>query len=569
MDVSKLDFNFLEMFASHYSIACEVFDEKPETMPIKKQQKIREWIQKTYLDDMDFPNKICKYISKDVSTSDFFDFFKSCYVHVENEGTKQKQLFDKNAVDLPENVKNALWKIVQDGFSVSEITVLNQDIYINCGETSSCRVTLILKNASGIPDETVDFISFDGIGTFRKDENGYRLVGVTYNYDKEIEQTLIIRFLDAEIKEEIFNATSSIFITNPWDFLVETVSNIMEKEEYVGQYSFNEKERELLPLFKELKVFHWMYSDRLTARCKFSVLKSYIKEFNFNSLLKDFEKLETTLSNWNKRFQMSERIKEKLNQEKYEPLWRKIYNQVIESQAEYPIKTDVCCDKKDITELRNKIQQLMELHGYSGTYPHFVKHGSMDKIHLAQSYKMSYFVGKEKNVEYHIYCNEEFYSGQFTIQFLCGTALLRKGTNICDIFSCFFNANGKRFVNEISYETSFNNYALSHNLENIARIAVKKAELIKLTKEERELYDNNKIVSIPIILFGALFMGLLFGILMTLGMMLVCAIITLLVAGPQEILPMIIEMPWLCVFIFCVVGFGVAMSIVNFLAERK
>ncbi len=569
MDVSRLDFNFLEIFASQYSVACEVFEGKPETMPVKKQEKIRNWIQKTYLDNMDFPNKLNKYISKDVSTADFFEFLSSCYELVQREGTKKKQLFDKNAVDFPEKIQKFLWQIVEDGFFMSETTIYDQDVYINCVETSSCRVRLILKNVSGIPDESVDYISFDGIGTFIKDEEGYRLVGVTYNCDKEIEQSLVIRFSDVEIKEDTFNATSSIFCTNPWDYLVETVSDISEKEKHIGKYCFNEKEIELLPLFKELKVFHWMYSDTKTVSCDFSILKSYLKEFNFNSLLKDFDVFEKTLNDWKKRIQMSEKIKAKLNYAKYEPLWRKIYNQVLESQAEYPMKSDICCDEKSLTELRYKIQHLMESQGYSGTYPNFIKHGSMDKIHLAQSYKMSYFVGNEKNVEYHIHCNEEYSSEQFTIQFLCGTAILRKNNKIDDIFSCFFNADGKRFINEISYETSFNEYAVLHNLENIIRIAIKKAELTKLTKEERKKYENSKIISIPMILFGALFMGLLFGILMTLGMMLVTILMTVIFASPQEIPGMLTEMPWLYIFIFSVVGFGGAMGIVNFLAERK
>ncbi len=568
MDISKIDYNFIEIFSCYYSVICDVYGNPDEKSPTE-QKKIRKWVEKTYLNEVDFPNNVKKYISTDVSNLDFFDFLKSCYVQVKNEGTKQKQLFDKNAVDFPENVKNALWKIVQDGFLASETTILDQDIYINCVETSSCRITLILKNASGVPKETVDYISFDGIGTFIKDEEGYRLVGVTYNYEKEFEQSLVIRFSDVEIKEDIFDATSSVFSTDPWDYLVEAVSDIIEKEKYIGKYCFNEKEKDLLPLFEELKVFHWMYSDTQTTSCNFSVLKSYLKEFNFNSLLKDFEMFEKTLSNWNKRIQMSERIKAKLNQAKYEPLWRKIYNQVLESQAEYPLKSDICCDKNSLNELRNKIQYYMELHGYSGTYPHFVKHGSMDKIHLAQSHKMSYFVGKEKNVEYHILCNEEYSSEQFSIQFLCGTAILRKSTKIYDIFSCFFNADGKRFINEISYDTSFNEYALSHNLENIVRIAVKKAELTKLTKEERKKYENSKIISIPMILFGALFMGLLFGVLMTLGMMLLSILMTVIFASPQEIPEMLTEMPWLYMFIFCVVGFGGTMGIINFLAERK
>ena len=51
----------------------------------------------------------------------------------------------------------------------------------------------------------------------------------------------------------------------------------------------------------------------------------------------------------------------------------------------------------------------MELKGYKGTYPDFVKYEKLKGLHLEESYNVTYFVGMEKRVVYRIYCNE-FYN---------------------------------------------------------------------------------------------------------------------------------------------------------------
>ena len=69
----------------------------------------------------------------------------------------------------------------------------------------------------------------------------------------------------------------------------------------------------------------------------------------------------------------------------------------------------------------------------------FVKQGEMKKIHLAESYGRSYFVGKEKNVQYYIKCLEIGYDDSYEINFICGTAILKNGESTEDIFDCLFD----------------------------------------------------------------------------------------------------------------------------------
>ena len=151
MDVSKLDYNFIEIFAWHYSSICDVYkniDEKPP----RELKKIRKWVEKTYLNGTDYPEKVMKYVSKNVSDTEFFEFFKACKTHVDNEGIKQKQLFEKNAVGLSEEVKFAFLKLFDDynGYCYHFFNIRGNDAYINYTNSSACCGRLIFKNATTI-----------------------------------------------------------------------------------------------------------------------------------------------------------------------------------------------------------------------------------------------------------------------------------------------------------------------------------------------------------------------------------------------------------------------------------
>lgn len=558
MDVSKINYNFIEIFSCYYSVICDVFG-NPDNKSPREQNKIRKWVEKNYLNRAEYPDNIKKYISKDINNFDFFDFLKSCYIRVKNEGTKQQQLFEKESADLSKEIQYSLLNLLETGCSINDIRMCGNDIYLDYGECSSYQGSLIFKNVTGIHNQKIDYIYFDGIGTFAKDEYGYRLAGLAKNWENDESFPVVLHFTDVDIETKIFNATSSFFYLDPWEHLSDICTDIVRKQKDFYNYEYNDKEKKLLPLMKEINALQWPQIAQKNCVLEFPLLKEYVESFGYDKIRKMIEKLEINFSDFNKRISINRSLPIMLNTKKYEPLWRSIYNSIADSQAEYPSIAEYCCHKQILYKRREEIQQFMFEHGYSGEYPDFVKCGNMKKVHLAESYGLTYFVGMEKNVEHHIHCIEDYSDGHLTIQFICGTAILKKNNSVEDAFSCCFNANGKCFSNTIVCEDC-------DNIKQKVQIAVKKAELLKLTKEERRLCDNG---NSPTILISGVLMGLFFGVFMTLGMMLFTILVTAISASPQEIPYILKEMPWLLLFIFASVGFGGAMSIVNYFAQRK
>lgn len=572
MDISKLDFNFLELFAMYYSVSCNVFDCKPEEQTHKKQAKIRKWIQKTYINGNDFPDNIKNCLSNNVRNTDFFHFLKDCFTLVEKEGTKQEQLFNKAAVDLTQEARQALSRLLEFGCRATNIILRDNDACIKYADCSAYSGFLILKNITDVSIKNADYINFDGVGTFTKNSDGYRLIGLAEDWENDTEFPVTFNFSDVQVKTEVYNATTCLFNNTPWLHLVEIGADILDKQTDLYGYELNEKEKVIQPLLEEIKLIHWIYGMNENSTVRFPMFKTYLKNFGYKKILKNIEKLENNYSDDKKKRKIINKLIFLLNQNTYEPLWREIYNKIADSQTEYPIKTDFCCNKNNLNKIREDIQQLMESHGYSGNYPDFIKIGNMKKIHIAESYGLSYFTGMEKNVQYHIHCIENYYDDQLTVQFLYGTAFSRKNNAVKDTFSCTFNAKGKRFYGGVLADICFdkeNGRDVYDKISQKIRMAVKKTEFIKLTKEERNSYDGAELISVPLLLLGGLFMGLFFGIFMTLGLMLITVVLTVLFSSPQEIPEILKEMPWLPLFIFSCVGFAVPMTIVEFIAQRK
>lgn len=574
MDISKLDYNFIEIFAWHYSSVCDVYKNIDEKSP-RELKKIRKWVEKTYLNGADYPEKVMKYVSKDVSDTEFFEFFKACKTHIEKESTKQKQLFEKNAVGLSEEVKFAFMKLFDDynGYCYNDFNIRGDDAYINYTNSCACCGRLVFKNATGVPTtENNYYICINGLNSLLKDDDGYRLVGLLENWEDDTEIPFVIHFTDAQVETEVYKADYAFGYDRPWSYLVDTEDEILCKGTDIYNYQFNDKEKELLPLLKEIKTFNLVYCQSDDAVSKFPIFTALLKDYGYAELLAKVEKLEQSFEDVDKRIKLVKQLSALLNKQKYEPLWREIYNKIVDSQTEYPLKSDMYFDTEKVSEIHEKIQKTMESCGYTGQYPDFVKQGEMKKIHLTKSYDKTYFVGREKNVQYHIKCLDIGCDDSYDINFVCGTAILRDGENTEDIFDCLFDANGKRLSKNVLYESvrfDEDRNIVSGNLEQAVQVAVKKAELQKLTKEERKIYGADMSISIGLLLFAMwLFMGVFFGTFVTLGMMIIGAIFTAILLGPQEIPSMIMEIPWWKLWVAGFVGFGVWMGLTELQALR-
>lgn len=137
--------------------------------------------------------------------------------------------------------------------------------------------------------------------------------------------------------------------------------------------------------------------------------------------------------------------------------------------------------------MRDTVEQLLHSYGYSGTYPDFYKREPLRGMHhtALTPYFQDYIVGMHKNTAYRIHCQES-YCGGLRLVLLSGTELLRRGEEMGDIYSCMFHANGRRLLRKTEWSTETDDAATLSKLERQLRIAVKRAELKKLDKDEQE-----------------------------------------------------------------------------------
>lgn len=577
MDVSKIDIKFIEIFDSCYTYARESFGVEPCNASEKKQKKTRKWIEINYIGDENFPQEVMDFIGKDVSNEDFFEFLKECHKQFMLYSANKKQLLEKNTENFSDDVKSAIRTLLQNfyddnkNFHCDNISKVGNDALIDMEYGVGYNRTLTLINASGIPKEKFDYLYF-GHGMFYKQGNEYILTGETEKCEEDTFTPFTLRFTDAKVDISLFKANEQMFYDNPWQHLQYVAVEILDKYSLFGDH-LNDREKELLPLVAEIsKLTYYSYMPDEFMNGDFSHLKAYIRKFGYDKLLPLIEKLEKEFFNYEKKYKIIKKLISRLNAKKYEPLWREIYNNLSESQTDYPSKTDTLCPPALLNETRSNIQKLMETHGYSGKYPDFVKSGAIPGVRLADSYGMTYFVSFEKNVMYHIHCNEEYFDNHITVQFICGTEMLRKNETAGDIYSCLFNAKGRSFFQTVSYESGYTTDEGEHiedDLEKIVQIAVKKSQLLPLTKEERiEIYGSDTSDWGLFFSMFAIFGGL-FGTCMTLFFMLFEVIACLVCAQPQLIPDLFADTPWRIIFSLLWISSGGAMGIVTVLAKRK
>ncbi len=179
----------------------------------------------------------------------------------------------------------------------------------------------------------------------------------------------------------------------------------------------------------------------------------------------------------------------------------------------------------------------------------------------------------EKRVVYRIYCNE-FYNEneELTVQFICGTAFLKKheSEKDIDIYGCSFNAKEKRLL-KIGKYVEFKNNVSEEELELPINIAVKKAECIKLNKEEQKDFYGTMADAGGLRLFLQIFLiaGGLFGIGMALTCLIICVVIGTIFGLFSYIPEMLKEIPWGLILAIVWIGFGGAMAIIELLVKRK
>lgn len=557
--VSQLNNQVISRLAGFYMHAKFYLDTEPITATEKEKRKIKKWVKKQYND------VICE-LPDEMRQADILSLSKECF-DFQNAIQKEKQeQFDRDFSAFDEEIKSALNHLLNFEFW-SGIRRVGTDVEIIVSENSAYRRTITLKNVGSVIDEKEGYNCSEL--EFKKDGDKFCFCGKLVDPIEETSEPFNMTFDDAETEVKSYNACNCAMWENPWYFLQEICYDICLKADLAGNH-YNDEEKELLPLMREIaSLEHYVDPDE-QGTLSFREFKKEIARLGYEKFL-DFP---NELATKNRHKVLRKRIK-LLCQKRFEPLWRAIYDKIAHSQSEYPNKVEALFDSKLLTNTRDEIQKLMESHGYIGTYPEFVKDAVMKGVHLEHSYGSTYFVGKGKRVQYHVRCCEELSDegSGFTIQFICGTAFLENGEDEPDVFGCLFNAKGRRLYNVVHHYVPAHSTDEKDDLETSVSIAVKKAECIKLDKDEKKAFYGIHIAGAKSFWLILLIAGGLFSVLMTAAMMIVCVVVTLIFSlflGQWiPILEMLRTIPWGWILAFGWIAFGGTMGIIETLSQRK
>lgn len=430
-------------------------------------------------------------------------------------------------------------------------SVIEKEVFIeNCNpmrfsflSDSMIHTELIFENLSVKTDDSA----------FDPEKNNMK---ITTLYDEE----LYVSFSSVSaVRTKLRDTEPDSLCNTPWSVIFKISTYISDRK----PYDLSEKEKEVYPLARFLSLLLSPFSS-FREGCNDSVIKvgadlfsSLCDEYGF----KDFYKYRLIfLSDVNPRKKITavNEMERKLNDIKYKPLFDRIYNTLYESQKDYPTPAKFFYDKAELEKKRKKITKLLRSYGYEGEYPNFHKDGKLQKMRTVQSYDQLYTLMKNSPSRFFISVTESYNVDEEMpiFDFVCATHAKRKKEVFADnILGCLFFDKGHRvcdFFTDTEYPDDGEERRIP--LDFMTHIAVRKAELLPLSKEEA-IRINGK-MPFPFLLFivMAVFGSVFFGVLFTPAMMLM----TYIFEGE-----MTIELIWWLKFgIAAGLSFGVLFSLI-------
>ena len=446
----------------------------------------------------------------------------------------------------------------------------NDNCYVlRVGINGAFDADLMLENASGLPDKYV-LLSFDE--KIEKQGIEYVLFGSAYNdYDFTNKIPFEIRFTDAKVKTKVYKASSEGVISCPWFNLCYIAFEIVDKYLFSKEL-LNEAEMKNLPLILELAnlLSYSDYKNEVRLN-EYPILKQHILKHGLNKALKRLENIESE-SNPEKLSKLKEQFLEKLDSNKYEPLFRELFEIVLNTQNAYKTRIECRYPSDKLVETRKQIDSLIKAKGYEGEYPLYFKQGNVKriKIRAANYYPKKYFVFANKKIINYVYCMEKDFENDSSlfIDFCCGCEAIKGDDQKSDLISFMFNSNGKPFYDNVNYSQDYydeEGELISDNLERKINIACKIAELKKLSKSERKENASSldfkfDFASISITIALSLLIALIILSLFMLFGVLLCQLFGL----SSEIPSMFTEIPWLKLYFISAGIIELVLLIYNF-----
>lgn len=378
-----------------------------------------------------------------------------------------------------------------------------------------------------------------------KTEEGYLLEFV------EEGEFVSIPFSHVEIRLSPIHAACAtdyflVMVGTPWDFLAQYARGIAE---HIQKGIANEHELALCDIAKYL-------ADEQSKQIPEAFLE-FARRHDIECAVKQYA---------GKR----QKLFRELSKQYYEPMWRELFEAFEASQEGLPQEWEFYCTPEQFEEHKRFVTVQMHARGFEGEYPHFCKKAPFRRLTVLNSFGESFFVGFEKYASHHIYCRAICRGGEkrITENYLCGAVFRKTPEEETDIWSCFFDRRGKtNFSAVFNYPDGEENTAEERSL--LASAAAKSAELRRLTKEERSRKQNFQTPFLAYVLMF-LFMSVSFGVLWTLGFMLIISVMALLITFSfAAVAEVIFGVPWLLFGGFAGVLFGFIMTLVAWLADRK
>lgn len=464
-------------------------DEDFQEVLMSSNEKIKSFFQKPY-------NKqgILDWLKK------ANDKYEAILKEAQYEFFKRLEIFDK--ADFLKTFFSAEESIfVLDIYSDKAVTEEFSDSVYRSITFESARV---YHNGSSVTDSQID-IFFDTIQLIEENDT-YILEFKTYlNYETEIYQ---IKFSNISVLLKAYSALEDsrywLFIDTPWDYVTAIAENINAHRLY-GLETPEEKQISSLILH----LTGYKLTDAVTVP---AVLYDLIQKYNLQKVIKapyDLTALE-------------------LCQKKFEPLWRDIFNLLVESQENLPSYFEETVDAEDVKKHKVLVTDHMNSLGYVGEYPDFYKKDRLIKPTLLRAYNLSYVVGFEKYAEHHIHC-WSFKNNDVIHTVLFSGVIFNKTDDVkTDVYSTMFDCKGKATFAILSTLNAgaMNSQTYEEWTKKAIDAAVRKSELKKAEKEDyffKNIFSRNPTLNPK-------FLVLIF-IIFTVGFSLIVPLLLILIDG--------------------------------------
>lgn len=574
--IKNIDDDILVTLANTYNFSSLIIGVDINDANEKQLKKYRKWIKKNSSEAFkEYPENVQEILSDKTSDKDFFEFLRLCFEYLTQKNENEEKTFFNEFKEFDANIKKAVFYNLIDYEGLPYFYRNGKNMEFVIGGNSFFQRFLVFEN---VPQEIKYDENICYVGkVILRTETGYRFVILYSNYGEVDEVTQVtdeseiiyIDFDNISIREVAYNGINSIcYFENPWQILSNFSYEFVQKEE-LSNLDFNDKEKEILPLIKEISAFQTTNEQELTV---FPVIRNLLKKYNYNKLLKLLDKIEQLNPNKLKSAFATQNFILEFSKKQYEPMWREIFNNFCESQKDYPNKIEALHLLCKLNKARQRVQQIMKNQGYSGEYPNFIKEAPLRHINFVNSYGQIYAVGFEKRVIYRVRFFELGANDEaLHYNILCTKELPRKKEKIHDIFSCVFNAKGKRyFNNEFASVSLIEDEKITsiNDFEKEIIIYIKTNELKRLTKDEKKLNKLNEPRPWGLFWIWLVFGGGAFSILFNLFMM-IFGIVALVVFGEATSIPaMFMEFPWIKMIAFAWIGFGGFMGMFSVFSKK-